>query len=60
MPDFLIEVTLNVKVRADSTTVAESMAVKIAQDYLLDRGHTLYQGSLPTGTKEAKLLPETR
>ena len=59
MPDFLIEVTLNVKVRADSTTVAESMAVKIAQDYLLENGHTLYLGLMPSGNKEAKLLPET-
>ncbi len=59
MPDFLIEVTLNVKVRADSTTVAESTAVKIAQDYLLEKGHTLYLGSQPTGNKEAKPLPET-
>lgn len=58
MPDFLVEVTLNVKVHADSTTVAESMAVKIAQDYLLANGHTLYLGSLPTGSKDAKPLPE--
>ena len=59
MPDFLVEVTLNVKVRADSKAVAEGMAVKIAQDYLLAHGHTLYLGLTPTGSKEAKPLPET-
>ena len=58
MPDFLVEVTLNVKVHADSTTVAESMVVKIAQDYLLTNGHTLYLGATPTGSREAKPLPE--
>lgn len=53
MPDFLAQVMLNIKVRADSSTVAESLAVKIAQDHLLENGHTLYLGHSPTGSNHA-------
>ena len=59
MPDYLVEVTRGVKICADSTTEAERLAVKIAQDYLLAHGHTLYLGSVPSESKEAMPLPET-
>ncbi len=54
MPDFLVEVTLSIKVRASGTTEAESLAVKIAQDYLLENGHTLYLGHVPNGNNHAQ------